>query len=54
MPIPKPRKDEKRIDFITRCMGDEIMKEEYPSQEQRAAVCYTQWRKKDARESETK
>lgn len=47
MPIPKPKKDEKEQDFISRCMGDDVMNKEYPDQKQRAAVCYTTWRNKD-------
>ena len=50
MPLPKPKEDEKRADYIERCMDDETMKKEYPEDSQRAAVCYTQWREKDATE----
>lgn len=46
-PIPSPKKGEKENEFMNRCMGDEIMKEEYPDQKQRTAVCFSQWRKKD-------
>ena len=44
MPIPKPNKDESQKDFVSRCMGNDTMNSEYPGQEQRAAVCYSQWR----------
>ena len=43
MPIPKPRSNESESDFISRCMGDEVMNEDYPDQDIRAGVCYTQW-----------
>jgi len=43
MPLPEPRKGEKEDDFIDRCMGDEVMTEEYPDESQRRAVCQTQW-----------
>lgn len=43
MPIPKPNKDEKKKDFIARCMSDEAMVKEY-DQEQRAAICNTSWK----------
>lgn len=43
MPVPKPSGDEKKDDFISRCMGDEKMNSEYPDQEQRAAICYAQF-----------
>lgn len=41
MPIPTPEKDEKEDDYISRCMGDEVMLKDYPDQKQRAAVCYS-------------
>lgn len=43
MPLPKPRKDEEKDDFIDRCMGDEVAVEEFPDESQRRAVCETQW-----------
>lgn len=43
MPLPKPHKEEEKDDFIDRCMGDEVMVEEYPDESQRRAVCETQW-----------
>ena len=43
MPIPKPNKDEKKPDFISRCMGDEVMNKDYPEQDQRSAICYKAW-----------
>ena len=47
MPLPRPKKDEKKEDFITRCMSDETMKKEYDDNDQRLAVCYSQWEKKE-------
>jgi len=44
MPLPKPKKGEKEQDFINRCVGDSIMKKEFPDREQRIGVCYSQWR----------
>jgi hypothetical protein len=38
MPIPKPKSNESQNEFMQRCMGDEKMIQEYPS-EQRAAIC---------------
>ena len=40
MPIPKPRTGESEDAFVSRCMGDETMKDEYPAQGQRLAVCF--------------
>lgn len=47
MPLPKPKKDEKREDFIPRCMANEVMREEYPDSDQRYAVCQAQWGQKN-------
>ncbi len=47
MPLPKPKDDEKEQDFIGRCMGDETMKDEYPDNDQRLAVCYSLWKDKE-------
>ena len=39
MPIPSPKKDEDRKSFMSRCMSDEKMNEEYPDSKQRTAIC---------------
>lgn len=39
MPIPKPREGEAKNDFMFRCMSDDVMQTEYPTQKQRSAVC---------------
>jgi hypothetical protein len=39
MSIPTKNKDEDKNDFMQRCMGDEVMKKEYPDQDQRTAIC---------------
>jgi len=44
MPIPHPRPDESEKDFVSRCMGNEVMLKEFPDQKQRAAVCYNHYR----------
>lgn len=41
-PIPKIRKDERKKDFISRCMADPVMISEYPDEKQRYAICETQ------------
>lgn len=43
MPLPKPSPSESQKDFIQRCMSEAT---EFPDQEQRLAVCYTQWRER--------
>ena len=45
MPIPKPNQNEDKQKFVSRCMGDELMKKEYPNSQQRVAVCLGQTRK---------
>lgn len=50
MPIPSPKKseltnDQGKSDFVSRCMGDATMNEDYPDQKQRAAICYYQYKK---------
>lgn len=42
--LPKPS-GESENEFISRCMGDDQMVKEFPDQDQRAAVCYAQWKK---------
>lgn len=48
MPIPKPSSGESREDFISRCMSDETMVNEY-KEDQRMAICSTSW--KDSKKS---
>lgn len=47
MPLIKPKKDEDKNTFIQRCMSNDTMKDEYPDNDQRLAVCYSQWEKKE-------
>lgn len=42
MPIPSRRKDEEKDSFVSRCMGNETMKKDYPDQKQRVAICIQQ------------
>lgn len=57
MPIPTPKNLEKsdkesgKNKFISRCMSSEIMNKEFPDQKRRAAVCFSQWKRK-SKESE--
>ena len=44
MPIPTPKDNEKKIDYIARCMGDDTMNTEFPDSSQRMAVCATKWK----------
>lgn len=51
MPLPKPRSEESRDDFISRCMGGDAIKE-FKDQKQRVAVCFSQWKKAKSEEIE--
>lgn len=45
MPLPTPNDKEKRSDFVSRCVLSEIVKKDFKSQDQRVAVCYSQYEK---------
>jgi len=45
MPIPKPKDNEDSQKFVSRCMGNETMKKEYPDSKQRVAICLGQTRR---------
>lgn len=44
MPIPEPKEDEEKDEFISRCMR--FLIEEGRTREQAAGICYTQWKEK--------
>lgn len=46
MPIPKRKQGEDKNTYVSRCMSNETMKEEYPNQQQRVAICLGQTRTK--------
>lgn len=43
MPTPKPHEGESHDDFMGRCMGDDVMMDEWPDGDQRMAVCAVAW-----------
>lgn len=45
MPIPKPNTNEDNDKFVSRCMGDKVMKKDYPDNKQRVAICLGQTKK---------
>jgi len=47
VPLPKPKQNETKDEFIKRCMADQTMLDEFPDESQRYAVCLTQWKKPD-------
>jgi hypothetical protein len=46
MPLPTPSEKEKEQEFVSRCMGDDMMNKDYKDQKQRAAVCYSQFKRR--------
>ena len=42
-----PYSGEEESEFISRCIGDSKMNSEFPDEKQRAAVCYSYWRKRN-------
>ena len=42
MPIPKPKPNEDKQKYISRCMSNEIMKKDYPNSQQRIAICLSE------------
>lgn len=42
--LPSPQGGESENDFISRCMSDDRMQDEFPKKKQRLAVCYNQYR----------
>lgn len=51
MPIPKPNIGEGEEQFMTRCMGNDSMQAEYPDQDQRVAVCLSNFREGGKKEA---
>lgn len=45
MPLPMPKPEEKEGAFVSRFMSNAAMKEDYPEQEKRLGVAYSQWNK---------
>jgi hypothetical protein len=46
MPLPQPKPGETQNEFMQRCVTDQVMQSEFPMEQQRLAVCYTQWKEK--------
>lgn len=56
MPLPKPRSNEKKKEFVSRCIStlskekDDKGNDRWGDDEQRIAVCYKQWETKEESE----
>jgi len=44
MPLPKPKKTDKRKDFVERFMKSKSAKKEFKKTDQRLAVAFSKWR----------
>ena len=53
MPLIKPKKSESEQEFVSRCMGDDMVQKEYKDQKQRAAICYSQFKMREKAKGET-
>lgn len=51
MPLPTPKKGEKRNDFVSRCVSILSHKNEGDSTDQRVAICHSQYGKAKADET---
>lgn len=49
MPLPRPRKDESKEQWVDRCMSSDVMVDEYGDETQRYAVCISLWREAQGR-----
>lgn len=45
MPLPAPRDGQSEKDFISSCMSSDVIQNEFDTQKQRIAVCYSQWKR---------
>ena len=45
MPLPKPKRKEKRSEFVSRFLENANVKKEFPTIKQRLAIAYNSWRK---------
>lgn len=52
MPIPKPKRNEEKDKFISRCMSDDVMVSEY-KEDQRMAICQTAWKDRNKKISKS-
>ena len=54
MPLPTPKPEEKKSEFISRCVSNQVMVTEFPNVAQRIAVCSTQFDKPKTNKKTTK
>jgi len=44
MPVPSPKSEEEKQDFISRCIRTMAKKDPDTSKDKRAAMCFSKWR----------
>lgn len=54
MPIPTPKGNESQDNFVSRCVSSEVVQNEFDSQDQRLAVCYSTWRRSQTKSNPRK
>lgn len=51
MPLPTPKEDEEKDEFVSRCIENDVMNDEFPNLTQRIAVCVSRWDNKDKKQT---
>lgn len=46
MPLPKKQGEESKSKFMSRCLGDPVMRKEFGDIKQRIAVCLSRYKRK--------
>ncbi len=54
MPLPNVGDKETQDEWMERCMGNDTMKEDFPDNKQRLAICFQKWGDKDKKEDSVK
>lgn len=52
MPLPSPKKNQKKDDFIESCMGNPTMNRDFKNNKQRFAVCQSLWEKHNKKKAD--
>jgi hypothetical protein len=47
MPLIEPYEGEEEEHFMERCMSDDLMRREFPDNDQRYKICQNQWNKRN-------
>lgn len=44
MPLPSPQSGQNKKQFVSSCMSNKTMTEEFPNEKQRVTVCYSKYK----------